>query len=123
MAVKNRIHRIRISVVERNSLIGFGEEIHGRPNPVLGCDGNEPRIVGRQQPILICLCADHDFGIEENRVNQADAVGESYVADGSKYFVGGGLNKRSDLGSPEVHNLLYTSRWHVSGCLGVSSKL
>ena len=102
MAVENRIHRIRISVVERNSLIGFGEEIHGRPNPVLGCDGNEPRIVGRQEPILICLCADHDFGIEENRVNQADAVGASYVADGSQYFVGGGLNARSEFRSPEV---------------------
>lgn len=36
---------------------------------MLGCDRNEPRIVSRKEPILICLCADHDFGIEEDRVN------------------------------------------------------
>src|SRR6266705_3535654 len=63
------IRGIRISVVERNSLIGFSKEINGGPNPLLGCDGNEPRVVGREEPILICLCADHDFRIEENRVN------------------------------------------------------
>src|SRR3989441_1131626 len=46
------------------------------------------------------------------------AVGASYVADGSKYFVSCGLNARGEFSSAEVLVIPQASSWRATGVVG-----